>query len=221
MGLREQILSTWDLQTVKTQLMESYNNNSELELLRILKQNTFLFYELYSRKLAIQPVFHEVSFGGEMRCDFAWLNDNSSGPEWVLVEVEKPQLDIFTKNNDVSAVFNHAIEQVRSWQRYFYQNPSEKNRIFGAVANFRYILIAGSGNSWKNENAARWRAFYNAEQKIEIYSSDVFLRPLNVLEEKPELLWSFAEKPTTLPPSNLQEYWTSYAYMDFWRKLQL
>ncbi len=75
----------------------------------------------------------EVSFGGKYRSDFVWLNDNSDGPEWVLVEIEKPRIKLFTKKGEPSAELNHAIEQVRSWIRYFNENPSEKSRIFGAV----------------------------------------------------------------------------------------
>lgn len=116
-------------------------------MLSVLKDNSFLFYELYSRKYGIQPVFREINFGGELRCDFAWLNDNSDGPEWVLVEVEKPKMKLFTQKNEPTSELNHAIEQVKSWERYFDENPSEKKRIFGAVARFRFILIVGDKTS--------------------------------------------------------------------------
>jgi len=55
------------------------------DLLIVLKDNSFLFYELYSRKYGLQPVFREISFGAKLRCNFAWLNDNSDGPKWVGV----------------------------------------------------------------------------------------------------------------------------------------
>ena len=84
-------MSTWNLQNVEKDLKKAFSNNSETQLLEILKNNSFLFYELYSRKYGISPNFAEISFGGKFRCDFAWLNDNSDGPEWVLVEVEKPR----------------------------------------------------------------------------------------------------------------------------------
>ena len=71
----------WDIEKVTADLKSAFDSNSEEELLGVLKDNSFLFYELYSRKYGIQPVFHEINFGGELRCDFAWLNDNSDGPE--------------------------------------------------------------------------------------------------------------------------------------------
>lgn len=179
-----------------------------------------LFYELYSRKYGIQPVFREINFGGELRCDFAWLNDNSDGPEWVLVEVEKPKMKLFTQKNEPTSELNHAIEQVKSWERYFDENPSEKKRIFGAVARFRFILIVGDKESWETNFASKWRIHNNKKTGIEIRTSDVFWRALKVLEQHPEEFWSFAEHPKTMPPSELQKYWSSYDYiMDHWRKI--
>lgn len=216
---KEEILGTWDLETLKKDLGDAYRENSEVKLLSILKANSFLFYELFSRKYGIQPIFHEVSFGGGFRCDFAWLNDSSDGPEWVLVEVEKPKMRLFNTNGEPTAELNHAIEQVKSWRRYFNENPSEKKRIFGAVARFRYILIAGSSEKWASPDAQRWRIDNNKETNIEIRTSDVFIRPLRILEEHPDELWSFAENPRTLLPSELSRYWGEYEYMKPWRLL--
>ena len=63
------------MNNVELELIESYNNNSEVELLSILKNNSFLFYELFRRKKGIQPIFHEVPLGVKYRCDFCWLKD--------------------------------------------------------------------------------------------------------------------------------------------------
>ena len=111
---KEIIHSTWGIARVCAELTTAFEENSEQKLLSVLKDNSFLFYELYSRKYGIQPVFREINFGGELRCDFAWLNDNSDGPEWVLVEVEKPKMKLFTQKNEPTSELNHAIEQVKS-----------------------------------------------------------------------------------------------------------
>lgn len=214
-----EIQKTWNIDIVKKELENIFNNNSEIDLLSVLKSNSFLFYELFARKYGIQPIFHEVSFGNNYRCDFAWLNDNSDGPEWVLVEIEKPNMQLFTKKNEPTQYLNHAIEQVRSWERYFDENPHEKRKIFGAVARFRYILVAGSKEEWQEENHAKWRIHHNKNSNIEIHSSDILLRPLRTFEEHPEEFWSFAEHPYTQAPSQLQPFWQEYDYMDYWRKI--
>lgn len=215
----EEIMSSWDKNKVITELQNAFISNSELELLKILKDNSFLFYELFDRKYGIQPIFHEIDFGGGLRCDFTWLNDNSDGPEWVLLEIEKPKLEIFTKKGEPTHQLNHAIEQVKSWRRYFNENPSERRRIFGAVGRFRYIIVAGDKNSWTPEKASKWRMDNNKESEFEIRSSDIFNRAITILETQPSELWSFAEHPKSLPPSRLKNYWENYGYMDRWRIL--
>lgn len=121
--------------------------------------------------------------------------------------------------NEPTQNLNHAIEQVRSWERYFDENPHEKGKIFGAVARFRYILVAGSKEEWQEENHAKWRIHHNKNSNIEIHSSDILLRPLRLFEEHPEEFWSFAEHPYTQAPSQLQLFWKEYDYMDNWRKI--
>lgn len=215
---KEEIQATWDKEKVAANLREAFDLNSERKLLEILKHNSFLFYELYSRKNGIQPVFREVSFGG-LRCDFAWLNDNSDGPEWVLVEIEKPKLELFKKDGDTTQELNHAYGQVKTWRQYFSENPSEKRKIFGAVGRFRLIIVAGDKESWATNHASKWRIDHNKEDKIEIRSSDIFLRALTILEKHPEELWSFAEHPQTLQPSTLESYWRDYSYINRWRQI--
>ena len=208
-----------NIEKTKIELDEAFSSNSETKLLKILKNNSILFYELYSRKHGIQPNFAEISFGDTYRCDFAWLNDNSDGPEWVLVEIEKPNMKLFTKKNEPTYELNHAIEQVKSWDRYFEDNPGEKKRIFGAVSRFKYILVAGSIEEWNTENAIEWRKHHNKESKIEIRSSNIFYKALNLFAEHKEEFWSFKENPVSLKHTELEKYWQEYDYLDFWRKV--
>jgi hypothetical protein len=212
-------MNTWNISDVEERLNKAFEDNSEMQLLDILKNNSFLFYELYTRKYGIQPNFAEISFGDKHRCDFAWLNDNSDGPEWVLVEIEKPKMKLFTKNSEPRAELNHAIEQVKSWIRYFHENPTEKKRIFGAVSRFKFILVSGDKEEWESEHAVKWRAYHNSENLIEIRSSNVFKRAIRIAKEKPEELWSFVENPKSLKHTDLEEYWMTYGYMDSWRKM--
>ncbi|HRD53818.1 MAG TPA: DUF4263 domain-containing protein [Flavobacteriales bacterium] len=211
-------LSTlWDLESVQRDLQTAHAKNSEPHLLKTLKQNTFLFCELIERQFSVQPIFHEVTIGSN-RCDFAWLNDSSDGPEWVLVEVERPGIQLFTQKGDPSAPLNHAIEQVKSWRQYFNQFPAEKARIFGAVKSFRYVLVAGSTETWNSEHASKWRADRNSEDEIEIRTNGIFSRAIKSYRMNPDAFWSYSANPNTRDPSTLEAYWTGYSYFNDWRK---
>lgn len=209
----------FDVEKVREQLKEARSDSSERQMLQLLKENSFLFSELFSRHFGIQPIFSEVSFGNNFRCDFCWLNDNSDGPEWVLVEIEKPCARLFNKKNEPSAELNHGIEQVKSWQRYFEYNNAEKRRIFGAVSRFRYILVIGEKSEWDTKDASLWRAFENKQSKIEIRSMDIFDRALEKYEKIPDHYWSFQEHPFVLNASQLQTYWEEYSYIMTWRQI--
>ncbi|EGQ8961601.1 Shedu anti-phage system protein SduA domain-containing protein [Vibrio parahaemolyticus] len=210
---------SFDVQSVRALLNNVFQNNSEVELLKVLKNNSFLFHSLYTRKFGIQPNFAEVPFGSKLRCDFCWLNDNSDGPEWVLVEIEKPNMKLFNRNGEPSSELNHAIEQVKSWERYFHQQPAEKQRIFGAVSKFRFVLVAGRRDAWQTREAAQWRAYHNQSSTIEIHSTDIFYDALDLYENHSDGFWSFEENPVSLASKELEGNWSQYDYIGFWRKL--
>lgn len=209
----------WDITAVSDAIANAIRDNSEVDFLKILKDNSFLFYELFSRKYSALPIFREVSFGGKFKCDFLWLNDNSTSPEWVLVEIEKPKMRLFNQDGTPASELNKAIEQVTSWERYFEQHPAEKQRIFGAVGSFKFILVAGSMEDWSKDDAVQWRNHHNKTSKIEIRTFDVFNRALSFFEQKPTEFWSFEDNPTTLEPSKLEDFWTNYSYMDRFRRI--
>ncbi|ERL25943.1 DUF4263 domain-containing protein [Leptotrichia sp. HMT-225] len=199
-------IMTWNIEEVERNLEKAFDENSEQKLLDLLKKNTFLFYELVERKYTMQPIFHEVEFGNKYRCDFLWLSDRSDYPQWVLVEIEKPQGTLFNQNKSVSNYLKKGIEQVDNWRRYFAQYPSEKERIFKAKnLKFRYILIIGNKEEWeKTEFSKNWRA-YN-DEKIEIRTMDVFKRAIENLKKNPKEFFCFEENPITKNSKELEKY---------------
>lgn len=207
----------FDTLKVKKHIDEAFVNDSEVELLEIIKKNSFLLSSLYERKWGIQPNFCEVHFGGMFRCDFCWLNDSSDGPEWVIVEIEKPNMKLFNKNGHPSAKLNGAIEQVKDWQRYFDSHPTEKRRIFGAVSRFRWILVAGNRDSWQESKAFEWRSHANKTQNIEIRSTNIFYDALQLYTNHSEGFWSFEDNPESLKASTLEDFWKNYTYITQWR----
>jgi len=206
----------FDKAKAKEDLEGAISENSEHSLLAVLKKNTFLFADIYYRQWGIQPVFSEVPFGSDYRCDFCWLNDNSDGPEWTLVEIEKPVVRLFNQNGDPSSKLNHAIEQIRSWDRYFQLNNAEKARIFGAVSKFRFVLVVGTQNEWSTKEASLWKSHFNANNNIEIRSMETFNKALRSYNEDPNNL-SFEQYPKAKKSSELSAYISSNTYLDHWK----
>lgn len=209
-----------DIISVKEQLNEAFASESEHKLLKVLSDNPFLFYHLFKRHFKVQPIFKEVSFGNKYRCDFVWLNDNSDGPEWTIVEVESPGIHLFKKNEDKTAEFNHAIEQVEHWIQFFEENKDDRRKTFGAVKCFRFILVIGTREQWSNKWATRWRMNYNNSHfNFEIRSLGVFMQALDDAEKGRFDPAVFTQQQEVFNEKRLRDYISQCGYLDLFRCL--
>lgn len=77
-------------------------------------------------------------------------------------------MPLFRQDIGPRAEFHHAIEQIKSWQRYFEEHPAEKKRIFGAVKKFRFVLVAGEHKDWTTEKAAKYQMYETNHSSVEI-----------------------------------------------------
>jgi len=67
------------------------------------------------------PLYSKVKLGHDYEVDFAWLYNDSFGPEWRLIEIEGPTAVLFTKSGNASATLTHAIQQARDWCDWIHQ----------------------------------------------------------------------------------------------------
>lgn len=209
-----------EILSIRENLNDAFANESEHKLLKVLSDNPFLFYHLFKRHYQVQPIFKEVPLGNNYRCDFVWLNDNSDGPEWTIVEVEKPGIKLFKKDGDRTAAFNHALEQIEHWDYYFNENPSSKREIFGAVKSFRFILVVGTSSQWNENIAARWRYGFNKERHVyEVRSLDVFTHALDSVEQGVFIPSQFTSQKKVAPPKELFQYVRKNEYLNTFRQL--
>lgn len=58
---------------METYSLNTFENNSERELLNLLKKNSFLFYYLIEQKRGIQQTFRKASFSNKSKYDFILL----------------------------------------------------------------------------------------------------------------------------------------------------
>jgi len=108
----------------------------------------------------------QFRLGTTLTADFAYLTKSSIKWRLVLVEIERPNIDLFLSNNDQitpTAAFNKRIAQIHEWMSEVRRNsgpifraldslrrPAEKNAI-----DVRYLLIVGrSAQSFKNQRYA-------------------------------------------------------------------
>jgi len=210
--------NVWDVIEVEKAFLIAIEANDLVEVKQIVQKNAFLLYDIYERKGGALPIFHDITFG-KHNVDFVWLNDSSAGPEWVLLSVSKPDLQVMDKDGNISLDILAEIESVKGWQNYFELNPAEKKRVFGAVANFKFQLIIGNYDQWQDENASKWRLLHNNTSPVQIRSYNSFARSLAEIKAKPDLFFRFNQFHHTSCQDKLEQHWKSYGYMDYWRKV--
>ncbi|WP_341836851.1 Shedu anti-phage system protein SduA domain-containing protein [Chitinophaga pollutisoli] len=208
-------LVPWDSESVEKALRHAIVSNDTVELKAVLKDNPFLFIELASRKDFQQPVFRDVRISPDETIDFVWLNDNSDGPEWVLVKITEPSMAVM-EGKYPSQSLSRSIDIVQSWRTEITNNSELRKKLFGAVTRLRIIVVGGSGAAWKESHAVAWRASHNTESHIEVRSSNVFERSLQMLKDSPDHFWGVRKNPVTRPSSELPDYLQAYGYLEFW-----
>lgn len=104
----------------------------EEELRRFLATHVY-FWNGLLRLDGLSPLYTKVSLGREYEMDFVFFDTGSSGAEWHLVEIERPDVRLFTAKGDPTAHLTHAITQVRRWQLWIEQNRSYADRLLPGV----------------------------------------------------------------------------------------
>lgn len=209
--------NVWDISTAENELNIAVEANDLGQIKSVIQNNSFLLYDIYERKGGALPIFHNIPIGKNI-IDFAWLNDSSSGPEWVLLHIAEPGIEVIDTEGKITKKVLDAIETVKALANYFELNPSEKKRILGAVAKFKFLLIIGRFEQWQREEAQKWRLQHNKTSNIEIRSYNTFTRSIAEINEKPGLFYRFNQFHSTSSHEKLEDHWKSYSYMDDYRK---
>ncbi|MCX6902323.1 MAG: DUF4263 domain-containing protein [Verrucomicrobia bacterium] len=140
---------------------------TERPIQEFLEQHPWMFtchYDCYFPVVITQP-----PLGVDHRPDFAFFWRNSGGEFIAFVEIEPPLLQIFTADDEFSAAFNHAAQQLADWRIWHQENSAYLENILKPLTEkkawgthtFRHIellLIAGRRNQLTSERRRkRWR----------------------------------------------------------------
>lgn len=123
------------------------------------------------------PLYSKVKLGHDYEVDFAWLHNDSFGPEWRLIEIERPSAVLFTKSGNASATLTHAIQQARDWCDWVHQHLEYAQTLMPRINYpFCYIFL-GRRNELTASNIERLKRFrYDHRKELEIHTLDWFVR---------------------------------------------
>jgi hypothetical protein len=124
------------------------------------------------------PLYAKVRLGSEFVADFAYFEATSDGPEWFLIEIERPGVGpLFLKNGDPSSKLMHAIHQVENWQEWVARNLSYAQGLMPQIDRPFGRIFFGRRSELESEAArARLRALNRRYRgHLEVRTLDSFL----------------------------------------------
>jgi len=147
------------------------SNCKEAELHEFLKQNLFLFYnsiEVHHPK----GIYSKVCLGATYETDFVTYYDKTSGRYWVLIEIEPPNMPLFTKSGDPSRYLTHAIRQVTDWQSWIANNLAYARTFLTDILDPIGVVVIGRRDSLTEGNKRQLRQILRNNRQIEIMTYD-------------------------------------------------
>jgi antiviral defense system Shedu protein SduA len=112
----------------------------------------------------------EVPLGADYRIDLA-IQTPGIIPQILLVELENPNKDLFTKAGRLLSTTTHAIQQVEDWLRWWAEHPAETP--VGLKSSLPPSGLVVIGRSHKLSEADRKRlAHLNSNRKVQVLTYD-------------------------------------------------
>jgi hypothetical protein len=115
-----------------------------------------------------------IGLGTEYRIDFLVQKPDGS---YLLVEIENPQAQLFTKAGDFAAGVNHALRQVEDWQEWIDANLQTVERYYPGMRAPEAWVIMGRDHASADPNKRRLaRRNVNMRGRVAIRTYDDLLR---------------------------------------------
>lgn len=109
------------------------DNPPEAQLQKYLEQFPWLLTEQFPHAYAALPQFR---FGDQYIADFVIPERCSGDTHWMLVEIERSDAILTTKNGEFSQAVRTAIRQVKDWRRWLRHNfeVAKRHRRHGGLS---------------------------------------------------------------------------------------
>jgi hypothetical protein len=117
----------------------------------------------------------KLPFGTEKKCDFVFREPHN---DYVLVEIEKPDKQLFRKDGQQLEELTHAITQISDWLRYIEDNKRTVEvelGLTGISTSPRRLIVIGRSKSLTEHNRRKLTTIQNDQPKLRILTYDDLL----------------------------------------------
>lgn len=110
-------------------LKEVLKFNDELKIQKFLEENSVLLrLVLKVPDWAFNYVLPQFQLGSKYRVDFIVVTGQSNSYEVTIVELKRPEANLYNRDGTLSKEFNMACTQVDNYRRWIDKNPDEFKR---------------------------------------------------------------------------------------------
>lgn len=184
--LREYFVDRGPIVEARQALQASLPDGTERDIQRILENHPGLLVHRLSCEMGW--VIPQKRLGSEYVTDFLVAEELSPGFYWLAVELESPQVRMFTKAGDPSQHLVHAIRQIQDWRSWLEHNqayaarPREEDGLGLVDISPRLpgLIIIGRRSGTKRQTRNLRRQLM-ADHRIEIRSYDSLITPSDAM----------------------------------------
>lgn len=140
------------------------------------KEELFQKY-LSEHPILIDPLAMEIIpkqlLGKDYITDFVVRKYND---QYILVEIEKPDTPIFTRNNDFTSHFSHALGQVLDFQEWVESNIAYAQKLMPNIVSPLGLLVIGRSSDLTERQIGKLKRFnINNQSKLRVATFDSLL----------------------------------------------
>lgn len=137
-------------------------SRKETEIQSFLEEYPFLLTSGYFPAGGI--VISQLPLGADFRVDFAYLLVLNGGDFLHLVEIERPDIEMFTRKDEFTQEFNHAVQQIHDWAQWCVENREYLTNVLAQLLDGnrswfhpypRLTLVAGRRSQLSNDKRKR------------------------------------------------------------------
>lgn len=149
----------------------------EEDLQRFLKDNSFVLHQS-------AEAIPKQKLGEDFVTDFVLVAATTQGPTYFLVELERADHSVLTKDFSLASPVTQAIRQTREWDIWLEKNKAYIQNKLPGFETPRYIVVIGRSNNFDDSQRAYMRSYNRQWNNLELLTYDDVLYRFRATIEK-------------------------------------
>jgi hypothetical protein len=149
----------------------------EEDLQRFLKDNSFVLHQSAEG-------IPKQKLGEDFVTDFVLVATTTQGPNYFLVELERADYSVLTKDLSLASPVTQAIKQTRDWDVWLEKSKAYIQNKLPGFETPHYIVVIGRSNNFDDSQRSYMRSYNREWKNLELLTYDDVLYRFRATIEK-------------------------------------